>query len=237
MHVLIVEDERRIASFVARGLSREGYAVQAVADGDDALASAARQEPALVLLDVMLPGRDGIAVLRELIQLKPALPVMMLSARSDPETKVAALRAGAIDYVSKPFSFDELLERVRIHLRRSSELDPSVLSAHGVTLELRRRIADFGDGPIHLTDREALVLEYLMRHADEVVSRERLLSAIWGYSFDTETNTVDVCVRRLRLKIGHERIATIRGRGTSCAPERASRAASCPSSGSACSAS
>ena len=138
---------------------------------------------------------------------------MMLSARSDPETKVAALRAGAIDYVAKPFSFDELLERVRIHLRRSSELDPSVLTAHGVTLELRRRLADFGDGPIHLTDREALVLEYLMRHADEVVSRERLLSAIWGYSFDTETNTVDVCVRRLRLKIGHDRIATIRGAG------------------------
>jgi two-component system copper resistance phosphate regulon response regulator CusR len=213
VHVLIVEDERRIASFVARGLSREGYAVQAVADGDDALASAARQEPALVLLDVMLPGRDGIAVLRELMALKPSLPVMMLSARSDPETKVAALRAGAIDYVAKPFSFDELLERVRIHLRRSSELDPSVLTAHGVTLELRRRLADFGDGPIHLTDREALVLEYLMRHADEVVSRERLLSAIWGYSFDTETNTVDVCVRRLRLKIGHERIATIRGAG------------------------
>jgi DNA-binding response OmpR family regulator len=213
VHVLIVEDERRIASFVARGLSREGYAVQAVADGDDALASAARQEPALVLMDVMLPGRDGIAVLRELMQIKPGLPVMMLSARSDPETKVAALRAGAIDYVAKPFSFDELLERVRIHLRRSSELDPSVLSLNGITLELKRRLADFGDGPIHLTDREALVLEYLMRHADEVVSRERLLSAIWGYSFDTETNTVDVCVRRLRLKIGHERIATIRGAG------------------------
>ena len=213
MHVLIVEDERRIASFVARGLSREGYAVQAVADGSAALASAAREAPALVLLDVMLPGRDGIAVLRDLIAMAPALPVMMLSARSDPETKVAALRAGAIDYVAKPFSFDELLERVRIHLRRSSELDPTVLSAHGVTLELRRRLADFGDGPVHLTDREALVLEYLMRHADEVVSRERLLSAIWGYSFDTETNTVDVCVRRLRLKIGHDRIATIRGAG------------------------
>jgi DNA-binding response OmpR family regulator len=145
--------------------------------------------------------------------MKPALPVMMLSARSDPETKVAALRAGAVDYVAKPFSFDELLERVRIHLRRSSELDASVLTSRGVTLELRRRLADFGDGPIHLTDREALVLEYLMRHADEVVSRERLLSAIWGYSFDTETNTVDVCVRRLRLKIGHDRIATIRGAG------------------------
>lgn len=213
MHVLIVEDERRIASFVARGLSREGYAVQAVADGDGALASAARQEPALVLLDVMLPGRDGIAVLRELMAMKPSLPVMMLSARSDPETKVAALRAGAIDYVAKPFSFDELLERIRIHLRRSSELDTGTLRAQGVTLEMRRRLADFGEGPVQLTDREALVLEYLMRHADEVVSRERLLSAVWGYSFDTETNTVDVCVRRLRLKIGHDRIATIRGAG------------------------
>jgi DNA-binding response OmpR family regulator len=210
---LIVEDERRIASFVARGLSREGYAVQLVTDGDGAVASAARHAPALVLLDVMLPGRDGIAVLRELLAMVPNLPVVMLSARTDPETKVAALRSGAIDYVAKPFSFDELLERVRIHMRRSSELDPSTLSAHGVTLDLRHRLADFGDGPVRLTDRESLVLEYLMRHADEVVSRERLLSAVWGYSFDTETNTVDVCVRRLRLKIGHDRIATIRGAG------------------------
>ena len=213
VHVLIVEDERRIASFLARGLSREGAAGPAGLDGSAALASAGREAPALVLLDVMLPGRDGIAVLRDLVAMAPTLPVMMLSARSDSETKVTALRAGAIDYVAKPFSFDELLERVRIHLRRSTELDPTVLSAHGVTLELRRRLADFGDGPVHLTDREALVLEYLMRHADEVVSRERLLSAIWGYSFDTETNTVDVCVRRLRLKIGHDRIATIRGAG------------------------
>jgi DNA-binding response OmpR family regulator len=213
LHVLIVEDERRIASFVARGLSREGYGVQLVTDGDGAVASAARQAPALVLLDVMLPGRDGIAVLQELVAMVPNLPVMMLSARSDPETKVAALRSGAIDYVAKPFSFDELLERVRIHMRRNSEVDPSMLSAHGVTLDLRRRMADFGDGPVRLTDRESLVLEYLIRHADEVVSRERLLSAVWGYSFDTETNTVDVCVRRLRLKIGHDRIATIRGAG------------------------
>jgi DNA-binding response OmpR family regulator len=213
VHVLIVEDERRIASFVARGLSREGYSVHAVADGEGAVASVARDVPSMVLLDVMLPGRDGIAILRDLMATNPGLPVMMLSARSDPETKVAALRAGAIDYVAKPFSFDELLERVRIHLRRSSELDPTVLTAHDVTLDLRRRLAEFGDGPVHLTDREALVLEYLMRHADEVVSRERLLSAIWGYSFDTETNTVDVCVRRLRLKIGHDRIATIRGAG------------------------
>src|SRR5258705_2190212 len=115
----------------------------------------------------MLPGRDGIAVLRELIAMKPALPVMMLSARSDPETKVAALRAGAIDYVAKPFSFDELIERVRIHLRRSSELDPSVLTSHGVTLELRRRLADFGDGPGNLTHGEAVRVAYLLRDAHE----------------------------------------------------------------------
>jgi two-component system, OmpR family, copper resistance phosphate regulon response regulator CusR len=213
VHVLIVEDERRIASFVARGLAREGYGVQVAADGDEALAMVARQVPALVLLDVMLPGRDGIAVLRDLVGKLSSLPVMMLSARSDPETKVAALRAGAIDYVAKPFSFDELLERVRIHLRRSSGLDANTLSARDLTLDLRKRSVDFGQGSVNLTDREALVLEYLMRHPDEVVSRERLLSAVWGYSFDTETNTVDVCVRRLRLKIGHDRIATVRGSG------------------------
>jgi DNA-binding response OmpR family regulator len=213
MNLLIVEDERRIASFVARGLSREGHAVQCVGDGEAALAAVAREMPALVILDVMLPGRDGLAVLRELMAIDPSLPVMMLSARSDPETKVASLRAGAVDYVAKPFSFDELLERVRIHLRRAAELDPGILTAHGVSLDMKRRVADFGEGQIRLTDREALVLEYLMRHADEVVSRERLLSAVWGYSFDTETNTVDVCVRRLRLKIGHDRISTIRGAG------------------------
>jgi len=213
VNLLIVEDERRIASFLARGLSREGHSVQCVADGEAALAAVAREVPALVILDVMLPGRDGLDVLRELMAMEPSLPVMMLSARSDPETKVAALRAGAVDYVAKPFSFDELLERVRIHLRRSAELDPGILTAHGVRLDMKRRVADFGEGQVRLTDREALLLEYLMRHADEVVSRERLLSAVWGYSFDTETNTVDVCVRRLRLKIGHDRISTIRGAG------------------------
>jgi DNA-binding response OmpR family regulator len=213
VHLLIVEDERRIASFLARGLSREGYAVRSAPDGDAAMSMVRQHEPALVLLDVMLPGRDGIAVLRDMVASMPGMPVVMLSARADPETKVIALRAGAIDYVAKPFSFDELLERVRIHLRRHSELDTGVLRLRGVTLEMRRRLADFGDGPVQLTDREALVLEYLLRHADEVVSRERLLSAVWGYSFDTETNTVDVCVRRLRLKIGHDRIATIRGAG------------------------
>ena len=213
MHVLIVEDERRIASFVARGLAREGYGVQVAADGEEALAMVARQQPALVLLDVMLPGRDGIAVLRDLVARLSNLPVMMLSARSDPETKVAALRAGAIDYVAKPFSFDELLERVRIHLRRSVGSDPNSLSAQGMSLDLRKRSVNLGEGDISLTDREALLLEYLMRHPEEVVSRERLLSAVWGYSFDTETNTVDVCVRRLRIKIGHDRIMTVRGSG------------------------
>jgi DNA-binding response OmpR family regulator len=213
VHVLIVEDERRIASFVARGLAREGYGVQVAADGEEALAMVTRQQPALVLLDVMLPGRDGIAVLRELVARLSNLPVMMLSARSDPETKVAALRAGAIDYVAKPFSFDELLERVRIHLRRSVGSDPNSLSVQGMSLDLRKRSVNLGEGDVSLTDREALLLEYLMRHPEEVVSRERLLSAVWGYSFDTETNTVDVCVRRLRIKIGHDRIMTVRGSG------------------------
>jgi DNA-binding response OmpR family regulator len=213
MRILVVEDERRIASFVARGLAREGYAVECVSTGEEALASIERAEPGLVLLDVMLPGRSGLEVLGGLAVTLASLPVMMLSARSDPETKVAALRAGAVDYMTKPFSFDEMLERVRIHLRRAAGVDPNVLTICGVTLDVRRRVVDWGEGAVHLTEREALVLEYLMRHADEIVSRERLLSAVWGYSFDTETNTVDVCVRRLRLKIGYDRIATFRGAG------------------------
>ena len=212
MHVLIVEDERRIASFVARGLSREGYAVQAVADGDGALASAARQEPALVLLDVMLPGRDGIAVLRELMALKPTLPVMMLSA-APIRRRRSRLCARGRSTTSPSHSPSTSSSSACASTEAKLELNPSVLTCAGCNPRVEAEACDFGEGPIHLTDREALVLEYLMRHADEVVSRERLLSAIWGYSFDTETNTVDVCVRRLRLKIGHERIATIRGAG------------------------
>ena len=134
MHVLIVEDERRIASFVARGLSREGYAVQAVADGSAALASAAREAPALVLLDVMLPGRDGIAVLRDLIAMFPGLPVMMLSARSDPETKVSALRAGA-STTSPSRSRSTSCSSGCASICGGAGADPTVLSAHGVTLE------------------------------------------------------------------------------------------------------
>ena len=213
MHVLIVEDERRIASFVARGLSREGYAVQAVADGDGALASAARQEPALVLLDVMLPGRDGIAVLRELMALKPTLPVMMLSARSDPETKVAALRAGAIDYVAKPFQMEEVLARIRALIRRAAGHATAELEAMGVRVDTRSGRVTRDGAPVKLTAQEYRLLSYLMHHRERVVPQTELIEHIYAQGFDRDSNTVEVFIARLRRKLGSARIEAVRGFG------------------------
>jgi DNA-binding response OmpR family regulator len=213
VRVLIVEDEIRIAHFLTRGLRGEGHEVTTVADGDEALAAARRFDPDAIVLDLMLPGRDGVSLLRDLREHDPTLPVVVLSARRDLATKLAALRGGAADYVVKPFALDELLERLRLRTRADGPDRGRVLRIEGLVLDTRRREVDAGDGPVALTDREFRLLEYLMRHPGEIVSRERLLSAVWGYSFVPHTNVVDVCVRRLRQKIGAERIATIRNGG------------------------
>ncbi len=212
--VLVVEDEQRIARFIASGLVADGYDVATVGDGEAALSRLAAANPDLVVLDLLLPGIDGLDVLAALRERRPSLPVIVLSARRDVATKVAALRGGACDYMVKPFSFDELLERIRIHaqIRRGVAGEP-VLRAADLSLDLRARTVDVGEGPVALTDREFRLLEQLVRNAGIVVSRPRLLSAVWGYSHEPETNVVDVSIRRLRRKVGQDCIETVRGAG------------------------
>jgi len=220
MRILVIEDEPRILAFVSRGLEAEGFTVDAAGDGADGLRRAVLEDYDLVVLDLLLPRLDGLAVLRELHQRRPELPVVIVSARADLETKLRGFGLGACDYVSKPFSFDELLARVRAHLRRGQwGGDGTVVSAGALTLDLARRQARLGEVLAELSDREFRLLHHLVRHQGEVVSRERLLSEVWGYHFDPRSNVVDVCVRRLRKKLGPEApIETVRHGGYRLAP-------------------
>jgi DNA-binding response OmpR family regulator len=220
MRILVIEDEPRILAFVSRGLEAEGFTVDGAGDGADGLRRAVLEDYDLVVLDLLLPRLDGLAVLRELHQRRPELPVVIVSARADLETKLRGFGLGACDYVSKPFSFDELLARVRAQLRRGQwGGDGTVVSAGALTLDLARRQARFGEVLAELSDREFRLLHHLVRHQGEVVSRERLLSEVWGYHFDPRSNVVDVCVRRLRKKLGPEApIETVRHGGYRLAP-------------------
>src|SRR5262245_29624243 len=216
MRILVVEDEPRISAFVARGLEAEGFAVAVVADGVSALEAARDPGVALVVLDLLLPRMDGLTVLGELGRQRPGLPVIVLSARSDLPTKLRRLELGARDYVSKPFALDELIARVRAQLRASGEhaVEAHVLRAGGLTLDLASRQARLGSVVTDLSDREFRLLHHLVLHAGEVVSRERLLAAVWGYHFDPGSTVVDVCVRRLPKKLGPDApIQTIRHAG------------------------
>ena len=204
MRILVIEDEPRILAFVSRGLEAEGFTVDAAGDGPDGLRQAVLTGYDLVVLDLLLPRLDGLSVLRELHRRRPQLPVVIVSARGDLETKLRGFGLGACDYVAKPFSFDELLARIRAQLRRGGHWggDGTVVSAGALTLDLARRQARLGDVVAELSDREFRVLHHLVCHQGEVVSRERLLSDVWGYHFDPQSNVVDVCVRRLRKKLG-----------------------------------
>jgi two-component system copper resistance phosphate regulon response regulator CusR len=214
MRILVIEDEPRILAFLARGLEAEGFVVDGAEDGQMGLAQAARGRYDLIVLDLLLPKLDGLTVLRELQRRQPDLPVVIVSARSDLETKLRGFGLGACDYVPKPFSFDELLARVRAQLRRGRSPDGSILRAGTLTLDLARRQAKLGDVVAELSDREFRLLHHLVRHEGEVVSRERLLSDVWGFHFDPRSNVVDVCVRRLRQKLGAQApIETVRHGG------------------------
>jgi DNA-binding response OmpR family regulator len=214
MRILVIEDEPRILAFLARGLEAEGFAVDGAADGQHGLRRALDNHYDLVLLDLLLPGADGLSVLRELQRRQPDLPVVIVSARSDLPTKLRGFGLGASDYLSKPFSFDELLARVRVHLRQRHRHEESIVHAGSVTLDVSRREARIGDHVASLSDREFRLLHHLVRHPGEVVSRERLLSEIWGFHFDPGSNVVEVCVRRLRKKLGPEApIETVRHAG------------------------
>jgi len=203
MRILIIEDEPRILGFLARGLEAEGFSVIGARDGEEGLRLVREMGCDLVLLDLLLPTRDGLSVLRELEQTHTGLPVVIVSARTEMSTKLRGFGLGASDYLTKPFSFDELLARIRVHLRRSGgDGDGHVLHAGGLALDLARRQACLGELVVDLSDREFKLLHQLVECAGEVVSRERLLSDVWGYHFDPRSNVVDVCIRRLRKKLG-----------------------------------
>jgi two-component system, OmpR family, response regulator len=210
--VLLVDDEDRIVNFVRRGLEAEGLRVDPARDGEEGLRLALSGSYDLVILDLVMPGLDGLTVLGRIMQSKPSQPVLVLSARDDTPTKVASLEHGAEDYLSKPFSIEELLARVRARLRAAAREQPVEFVVGSTKLDLIRRRADVGRGPVSLADREFLLRE-LMRYAGRAVSKERLLSSVWGYHFDPGSNVVDVYVRRLRTKLGPERITTVRGVG------------------------
>ena len=212
--VLIAEDEPHLASFLEKGLRANGFTTTVVADGTAASLIAGDEDFDLVVLDLGLPGKDGFDVLRELRARGQHMPVIILTARRDVPDKVAGLEGGADDYVTKPFKFEELLARVRARLRgEQDQQEPAVLRVGDVVLDPRtRRVAADGD-TVDLSAREFTMLATFMRHAGQVLSREQLLSHVWGYDHDPGSNVVDVYVGYLRKKIGGDRIETVRGAG------------------------
>jgi two-component system copper resistance phosphate regulon response regulator CusR len=213
MRLLIVEDEDRIAAFLVKGLRAHGYAVTLARTGRDGLRLAGELEPDGVILDLGLPDIDGVEVLRRLRSRRSAMPVLVLTARDQVRDKVQGLDLGADDYRSKPFAFDELLARLRARLRPRDAAEASVLRAGAVSLDLHSRRARVGDREVDLTAREFALLETFLRHPGQVLSREQVLSRVWGLDFDPESNVVDVYVRYLRRKLGGEVIETVRGMG------------------------
>ncbi|MGH8930307.1 MAG: response regulator transcription factor [Egibacteraceae bacterium] len=211
--ILIAEDEPRIASFLEKGLSANGFATSVADDGFEALLRARSGEFDLLILDIGLPGKDGFAVLRELRQGRSSLPVIILTARDAVTDTVAGLDGGADDYVTKPFRFEELLARVRVRLRGDGAKEETVLRAGDLALDLRTRRLSVDGGHIELTAREFTLCETFLRHPGQVLSREQLLSHVWGYDYDPGSNVVDVYVGYLRRKLGGRRIRTIRGMG------------------------
>jgi two-component system, OmpR family, copper resistance phosphate regulon response regulator CusR len=211
--ILIAEDEPRIAAFVEKGLRANGYATAVVADGRTALARARAGEADLLVLDIGLPGLDGFAVLRALRAEKVPLPVIILTARDGVQDTVAGLEGGADDYMPKPFRFEELLARIRLRLAGSRPAESTMLRCGDLSLDLRTRRARAGGRTVDLSAREFALAETFLRHPGQVLSREQLLSNVWGYDFDPGSNVVDVYVRYLRRKVGAARIETVRGMG------------------------
>lgn len=211
--ILIVEDEPRIAAFVSRGLEAAGYETTVIEDGAEALEAALRGDGDLVLLDVGLPTIDGFEVLRELRSRGSGIPVIMLTARSSTRDTVEGLDAGANDYVSKPFTFEELLARVRSRLRENVPQQGVAISHGDVTLDILARRATVAGREIDLSAREFSLAEQFLRNPGRVLSREQLLSRVWGLDFDPGSNVVDVYVRYLRGKLGSDHIVTVRGAG------------------------
>jgi DNA-binding response OmpR family regulator len=218
--VLVIEDEPGIVDFLKRGLQSEGFAVASALDGIEGRRRALSESFDLVVLDLMLPGLAGMEVLASLRQAKPDLPVIVLTARGEIEDRVAGLDGGAVDYLVKPFSLAELLARMRAQLRvaaQASATSATTLACGDIEVNLITRRVRRGDAPVALSTTEFELLVHLMRHRGQVLSREQLLSAVWGYQHDPATNVVDVYIgylrRKLRLPDSPAPIATVRGVG------------------------
>jgi DNA-binding response OmpR family regulator len=213
----VIEDEQTLAGFIEQGLRAEGHAVTVCHDGPSGEAAALTGDYALVLLDLTLPGKDGLAVLEAIRGRLPDLPVIVLTARAAVEQKVEGLDRGANDYVTKPFSFDELLARVRAQLRAPGQREASVLEAGDIRMDLRTRRVQRDGGDVRLTAREFDLLAYLMRHPDQVLSREQILNAVWGFDFDPGTKVLEVYIGYLRRRLAdagdNDPIETVRGVG------------------------
>jgi two-component system, OmpR family, copper resistance phosphate regulon response regulator CusR len=211
--ILVVDDEQRILRFVVRGLQAEGFTVDSADNGPVGLHKALEGDYDLVILDLLMPEMDGVSLLQRLMARRPAQAVLVLSCLTATATKVRCLEAGAEDYLAKPFSLDELLARVRARLRAAAGRPATRLVAGPLRLDLIRREADSGSGPVPLAEREFLLLRELMAHTGATVSKQRLLSAVWKYHFDPRSNVVDVYVGRLRAKLGADTTMTMRGEG------------------------
>jgi two-component system OmpR family response regulator len=218
MRLVLIEDDARIAEFVKKGLAEDGHLVEWARTGDDGFSLLMSGGFDAAIVDVMLPGKSGLEVIRELRRRDRQTPIIVLSARESVEDRVAGLEAGADDYLTKPFSFAELLARVHALVRRASTAAaPFVLSYADVTLDLRTRKVERAGTPIHLQAKEFALLEYFLRNAERVLGKTMILEHVWEYSFDPQTNVVDVLVSRLRAKLDRgfstKLIHTLRGAG------------------------
>jgi len=216
MRILVIEDDPKIASFIVNGLKQSGFAVDHCSDGEDGLARAQAISYDVAVVDIMLPKLDGLSVIRELRTKNVRTPVLILSAKATVDDRVRGLQSGGDDYLTKPFAFSELLARVQALIRRATQTpEPTRLTVGDLTMDLLKREVHRGDEKIELQPREFALLEYFMRHSTRPVTKTMILEHIFDYSFDPQTNVVDVLVHRLRSKVdkGRAMIHTIRGVG------------------------
>lgn len=217
MRVLVVEDQKKLAAFLRKGLAADNLVVDLLHDGDEAMERILTQPYDAIILDIMLPSRDGLSILREMRRQHANTPVLLLSARGNVNERVEGLNLGADDYLPKPFSISEVVARVRVLLRRASGEHATLMQVADLTLNVVSREATRGGAKVDLTNREFAVLEYLMANSGRVITKTALCEHVWEHHFDTGTNVVEVCIQRLRRKIdeGHVRklLHTVRGAG------------------------